>query len=403
MTKFSKFWLIITLAFMSAIAPLSTDMYLPALSKVQESFQTSEFYTQLSLSSFFIAFALGQLIYGPLSDIFGRKKPLYAGIAIFIISSIACVSFDSIYAFIFFRFTQALGGCAGVVIARAIINDKFEFKEGAAVLSLMMVVGSIAPMLAPSFGGILLELASWKSIFITLFALGGVLIFMVIFVLKESAVIDKSLQLSAKSIVQNYLFILKDRRFVIFMLSSALALGAMFAYITGSSFVFMRYFGLSHTIFGIIFGVNACSMVIASILNAKFTQIFSPFVILQNAFIAMITLSFLLIIAGIFENFWAFEILLFLLLMTKGFIIPNAVVLAMARFRNKSGSASAVLGATQFALAGFISFLVGFFGANTPLLLALVMVFCVIIAFMIFISINRKNFKNFVKIFDLFR
>lgn len=173
---FSKFKLIIILAFMSSLAPLATDMYLPALSEVQKSFATSSFLAQLSLASFFIAFSLGQLIYGPVSDVYGRKKPLYIGVLVFILSSVACISFDSIYAFIFFRFTQALGGCVGVVIAIAIVNDKFNVKEAAGVFALMMVISSLAPMLAPTFGGIFLEYFSWQFIFGVLFVLGAILL-----------------------------------------------------------------------------------------------------------------------------------------------------------------------------------------------------------------------------------
>lgn len=162
---FAKARLIVILAFMSSLAPLSTDMYLPALGEVQRSFATTPFYAQLSLAIFFIAFAFGQLIYGPLSDVYGRKKPLYIGIALFIVASFACISFDSVDSFIFWRFLQALGGCAGVVIARAIINDNFALKEAASAFALMMVVSSLAPMLAPVFGGFLLDFFSWKMYF----------------------------------------------------------------------------------------------------------------------------------------------------------------------------------------------------------------------------------------------
>lgn len=141
---FSKLKLVIILALMSSIAPLSTDMYLPALSHVEQSFHTSKALTQLSLASFFVAFALGQLIYGPLSDIFGRKIPALVGIFFFIVSSLFCVIIDNIYAFIALRFFEALGGCAGVVIARAIVNDLFEIKEAAGIFALMMVFSSLA-------------------------------------------------------------------------------------------------------------------------------------------------------------------------------------------------------------------------------------------------------------------
>lgn len=167
-----KFKLIFILALMSSLAPLSTDMYLAALNRVQESFQTNPFFTQLSLASFFIAFAFGQLLYGPLSDTFGRKKPALIGMLIFITSSFGCVVIDNIYSFIILRFFEALGGCAGVVIARAIVNDLFDFEEAAGVYALMMVFSSFAPMLSPTLGAFLIQYFPWQSIFAFLFLLG---------------------------------------------------------------------------------------------------------------------------------------------------------------------------------------------------------------------------------------
>ena len=393
-----KAWLVIILAYMSAVAPLSTDMYLPALKNVQESFATSEFYTQLSLSAFFTAFAVGQLIYGPLSDIYGRKKPLLVGIGLFIVSSIACVTIDSIYAFIFFRFTQALGGCAGVVVARAIINDKFDVKEGAAVLALMMIVGSLAPMLAPTFGAFISDFGGWKLIFGTLFALGIILFLMIFFGLHTTSVIDKSLSINPKSVLKNYAVILKDKRFFIFTLSSALCMAAMFAYITGSPFVFREHFGLSSKAFGIVFGLNALSMTIFSAINAKIVQKSSPYKILQNAFLAMIVGVTLLLFCGFFDfGFLVFEICLFFTLGMKGFIIPNAVVLAMSRFKHKSGSASAVLGAIQMAMAGLISVIVGAVGANHPFLLSCVMVICICLGYGVYLCVHRRLLRNLAK------
>lgn len=400
-SKFYKFRLIIILAFMSSIAPLATDMYLPALSQVQKSFATNSFLTQLSLASFFIAFSLGQLIYGPLSDVYGRKKPLYVGILLFILSSIACISIDSIYAFIFFRFTQALGGCVGVVIAIAIVNDRFDVKQAAGVFALMMVVSSLAPMLAPTFGSIFLDYFSWKAIFGVLFGLGILLFLMIMFGLDESAKIDKTLNLNPKSVWQNYKFILKDRRFRIYIFSAAFALAAMFAYITGSPFVFIEYFGLSGKEYGIIFGINALGFTIFANINAKIVQKLSPYQILPYAFLSMLCLAILLTIAGFMKlEFIYIEILIFFVVGSLGFIVPNTTTLAMARFKQKSGSASAILGTTEFAIAGIISFIVGVFKANHPFLLAIIMSSCVLIACVIYFSLNKKKFEAWIGIFQ---
>lgn len=389
---FEKFKIVIILALMSSIAPLSTDMYLPALTKVQQSFQTSSFLTQLSLASFFIAFALGQLIYGPLSDILGRKKPLYIGIILFMLSSLGCVLIDSIHAFIALRFFEALGGCAGVVIARAIVNDVFELKEAASIFALMMVVSSIAPMLSPAFGSLLLEFFSWSSIFIVLFILGIILLLLVAFSLKESAINIDKVEFSHSQILKSYKAVLKDKLFMLYACAGALAMAGMFAYITGSSFVFTQFFALSEQKYGILFGVNALGFVLFANINARLVLKYSPYFILPKAFMAMFVLSVVLVVSAFFTaNFWFFEIALFFTIAMLGFLMPNITTLAMARFANShSGTASAVLGTTQFALAGFVSFIVGILNANSPVFLGGVIALCCFLATLCYAFLKRQ-------------
>ncbi|MCR2056718.1 multidrug effflux MFS transporter [Campylobacter helveticus] len=375
---FAKFRLIIILALMSSIAPLSTDMYLPALSQVKQSFETSEFLTQLSIASFFIAFALGQLIYGPLSDVFGRKIPALVGIFLFMLSSLFCVIIDNIYIFIALRFFEALGGCAGVVIARAIVNDLFELKEAASIFALMMVFSALAPMLSPSLGGFLIEYFSWHSIFATLFGLGILLFLLILFALKESAPHLKRQKFSHKETLKSYHFVLKDKPFVLYVSCAALVLAAMFAYITGSSFVFISFFGLSEKDFGLLFGINALGFIIFANINAKIVKKIDSEKILFYALILMLISTLILFFNALIKpNFWLFEISIFTSIALLGFIAPNTTTLAMARFKDHSGTASAVLGTSQFALAGVISFIVSAVGANTPTILALVMLICV--------------------------
>ena len=377
---YKKVELVVILSLMSAVAPLSTDMYLPALGKIQDAFNSNEFYAQLSLASFFAAFAIGQLIYGPLSDIFGRKKPALMGIALFMLASLGCVLCSDINTFIALRFFEALGGCAGVVVARAIVNDLFELHDAAAMFALMMVVSSLAPMLSPSIGGALLQLFSWQSIFITLFGIGIVLLALIIFRLDESAPkIDRSEHFSQAKIMANYKFVLSDKAFMIYTFSASIAIAAMFAYITGSSFVFIGEFGISEQLYGVLFGINSLGFMIMSALNAKIVLKQDPKRILAFAFLAMSGFAVLLFLcAGL--GFMVYEILLFCTIAMLGFIMPNATTLAMARFKEHSGTASAVLGTAQFSLAGLISFGVGALDANTPVMLALVIAACVLLA-----------------------
>ncbi|EMZ4951721.1 multidrug effflux MFS transporter [Campylobacter jejuni] len=391
---FAKFKLIIILALMSSIAPLSTDMYLPALSHVEQSFQTNSFLTQLSIASFFIAFALGQLIYGPLSDIFGRKIPALVGIFFFIVSSLFCVIIDDIYAFIALRFFEALGGCAGVVIARAIVNDLFEIKEAAGIFALMMVFSSLAPMLSPTFGGILLEYFSWHSIFATLFALGILLFLMILFGLKESAPHLKNKKFSHHEAMKSYKFVLSDKRFLVYILCASFALAAMFAYITGSSFVFTQFFSLSEQKFALLFGANALGFVIFANINARLVLKYESEKILAKALMIMFISTVILLVNAFFHpNFLLFQLSIFTSIAMLGFITPNTTTLAMARFKEHSGTASAVLGTVQFGFAGLISFVVGAINANTPIILAFVMCACVLVANMIYFLIKIKEKK----------
>ncbi|WP_267525554.1 multidrug effflux MFS transporter [Campylobacter sp. MG1] len=379
---------IIILAFLSAIAPLATDMYLPALSAVQQSFNTSEFYTQLSIASFFIAFAFGQLIYGPLSDVYGRKLPIIAGMLIFIISSFLCFLVDNIYTFIALRFLQAFGGCAGVVIARAIVSDCFDKQKAIEVFSLMMICSSVAPMISPSIGGMLLKYFSWQSIFVTLFIVGIVLLLLCIFYIKESN--NDRIKFSFFNIYQAYKVTMSRAGFLVYVVCSSLVMSSMFAYIAGSSFVFVDVFGVSSQTYALIFGANSLGFMIAARLNIYFTNKFGVDKIVFMGFVIMLINSILLIIFS--NNFYTFTAFLFFTLCMLGFITPNLVTKAMGKAKQYSGSASAVLGSFQFIFAGFATFLVGFMDANTSFKLA-----CIISGFCVFASLTYIIRTNIVK------
>lgn len=381
---------ILILASISAIAPLATDMYLPALSLVQKTFNTNEFYTQLSIASFFVAFALGQLIYGPLSDVFGRKIPLLIGLFIFMVSSFLCFVVDNIYAFIILRFLQAFGGCAGAVITRAIVIDSFDEKKAVTVFSMLIISTSLAPMISPSIGGLLLKYFSWQSIFITLFIIGLILLFISIFYLKES--IKNKISFSFSNILKAYKCILSKKSFLIYVISSSFAMGSMFAYISGSSFVFVDIFKLSMQEYALIFGINSLGHMIAARINISLVARFGIDKTTKIAFLCMMISSVLLILTA--NNIYSFSLFLFCILFTLGFIAPNLATKAMNKSKEYSGSASAILGAIQFTFAGIAAFLVGFLNANTSFSLA-----CVVAIFCFFASLVYLFKSKLIKAF----
>lgn len=380
---------ILILASISAIAPLATDMYLPALSLVQKTFSTNEFYTQLSIASFFVAFALGQLIYGPLSDVFGRKIPLLIGLFIFMVSSFLCFVVDNIYAFIILRFLQAFGGCAGAVITRAIVIDSFDEKKAVTVFSMLIISTSLAPMISPSIGGLLLKYFSWQSIFITLFIIGLILLFISIFYLKES--IKSKISFSFSNILKAYKCILSKKSFLIYVISSSFAMGSMFAYISGSSFVFVDIFKLSMQEYALIFGINSLGHMIAARINISLVARFGIDKTTKIAFLCMMISSVLLILTA--NNIYSFSLFLFCILFTLGFIAPNLATKAMNKSKEYSGSASAILGAIQFTFAGIAAFLVGFLNANTSFSLA-----CIVAIFCFFASLVYLFKSKLIKI-----
>ena len=393
--KHPHFILIWILAYMSALAPLATDMFLPSLADVQDSFATTQANAQLTITVFFVAFSFGQLIYGPLSDALGRRKPLAVGIAIYTLASFACAAAPSIWAFVALRFLQALGGCAGVVMARAIINDKFDLKEGASVLAIMMMVGALAPMLAPSLGGLVVKFAPWPAVFVLLGVFGALLLVFMYFGLEETSDPAQRTPLNVSAAFENYFEILADRRFLLLVLTLALPLSALFAYITAASFVFQDYYGLSKQAFGVVFGINALGATAFATLNAKIVRKISPYIVLHYAFIVMLVFVCLLMAGGFlgFGFLW-FEVFVFLTNGMIGFIAPNATVLAMDRFRKNSGSASALLGMIQFAVAGFVSFLAGALHANTPAKLAAMMGACILSGYAVYLLLQRASLRR---------
>lgn len=393
--KHPHFLLIWILAYMSALAPLATDMFLPSMGDVQHSFGTTQARAQLTITVFFVAFSFGQLIYGPLSDALGRRKPLAAGIIIYTLASFACAFAPSIWIFVLLRFLQALGGCAGVVMARAIINDKFDLKEGASVLAIMMMVGALAPMLAPSLGGLVVRFAPWQAVFVLLGIFGVMLLVFMYFGLEETSDPAQRTPLNIWTAFENYFAILDDRRFLLLVLTLALPMSALFAYITAASFVFQDYYGLSKQAFGVVFGINALGGTVFATVNAKIVRRISPYIVLHYAFIVMLVFVCLLMAGGFlgFGFLW-FEVFVFLTNGMIGFIAPNATVLAMDRFRKNSGSASALLGMMQFALAGLASFLAGALHANTPAKLAAMMGVCILSGYAVYLGLQRASLRR---------
>ncbi|NGF57076.1 multidrug effflux MFS transporter [Parapedobacter sp. SGR-10] len=387
--KANKNITLLILGLLSAIGPFSIDMYLPAFDTIATDFNTSVDKVQLSLTSYFVGIAIGQMIYGPLLDKFGRKKPLMIGLIIYALASILCVFAHHVDHLIYLRFLQALGSCAGMVAARAMVQDYYESREAARVFSLLMLVIAISPILAPSAGAFLLRHADWHYIFIILFAISVVILLCTKFFLPESYAGDRSLSLAPKQVVNKFREVLTNKIFISYCLVGSIASAGLYAYLAGSSFVMQQYYGLSQSEYGLAFAFVASAMIVATQINRWLLKRWNS---VQISRIANIGQSFigLLMIVSLVTNTLSFTVLLtliFFYLMAHGFIFPNTSALALSPFKALAGSASALLGCIQMGMGALTSALVSYLHNNTAMPMAAVMAGCAVVALVLHIFV----------------
>ncbi|MEN2988840.1 Bcr/CflA family multidrug efflux MFS transporter [Tistrella sp. BH-R2-4] len=359
--------LALILGLLAAFGPLSIDMYLPAFPAIASDLAADPSAVQATLALFFAGLAGGQLIYGPLADRLGRRLPLLAGVVLYTVGSIGCALAADVDALVMWRLVQALGGCAGMVMSRAVIRDLFDERGSAIMLARLMLVMGAAPILAPLIGGQLLVLAGWRSIFWVLTGAGVLALVVVALALPESLPADRRRRQGVAEIGLTYLRFALDRRFIAPALAGGAAMGAMFAYIAGSPFVFIDLYGVGPGAYGWLFGANAAGLILASQLNARFVRGRSPAAIMRMACTtqAVAGVSLAAIVAtGIAPVATAtgltmLMVPLFLCIAVNGLIMPNATAVAMSPFGARAGSAAALLGLLQFGTGAISAALVG--------------------------------------------
>ncbi len=375
-----SFWFVVLMGSLTAFDPLSIDMYLPAFPEIQTSLHTSYAMVELSLSSFFVGMALGQIFYGPLADRFGRKKPLMAGMLLYLLASLACGFAANIESLIVLRILQAFGGCAGMVVTRAIARDVFEPKKTAHFFSSMTLIFGLAPILAPTVGGSIISFLNWRWIFWILSGANVFCLLAVAFFLPETLRSQRKDVTLAKAF-KNYGALLKDRWFIGYTIPDSFLRAGMFAYIAGSPFVFMELFQIQAHHYGWIFGGNALGLVTASQMNRFLLKRMSPDQILRRTrpltLLAGVGLFTLPLISS---SVWAVVIPLFLFIASLGFVGPNSTAMALAHQGHQAGLASALFGTLQWTAAMFSSFLVSRLHNGTLYPMTSVMLGCAFIA-----------------------
>ena len=390
--QYSSAWIML-LALLTSLGPLSIDMYLPALPQMAQDFNVSTQMISNTLPAYFLGLAVGQLIYGPVSDRIGRKIPLYFGLSLYIVASLICLFAQDEWSLIAARILQALGGCVGVVIARAAIRDRLDIQTSAQAFSSMMIVMGIAPIIAPMLGSWILHFFSWHAVFACLSFMGVICLLCVHFFFKETLPVSRRLNLNFNQVLQLYMAILKDGSFRAPMIIGCFSGGLLFCYISSSAAVLMDSYGLSQQQFAYAFGANAFGIMVFSTINKHLvtkTQVIQR--LRLGAYIQLFGV-FVLLMAALFESTPLVWVMLgmFLTVSGIGFTGPNAMALAMSKQGARAGTASALMGSLQFACGLIGGLILNFMFWSALLNMAGVMLIFVVIVLFALSQIQQEQ------------
>ncbi|MBW4720090.1 multidrug effflux MFS transporter [Saccharothrix obliqua] len=384
--------LVVLLGTLCSLGPLSVDTYLPAFPAIAREFGVGDSPVQLSLTTFIIGLSVGQLVIGTLSDSWGRRRPLLIGIGAYVVVSLVCAVAPDAYALAGLRLLQGLGVAAGFVVSLAVARDRFEGLAMARFMSLLMLVNGLGPVVAPVLGGQLLRFTSWRGTFVALAAIALVLLVAAAAWLPETLPRDKRRPADLGSTLRVFRGLLADRRFVGYALAAALSLGALFAYVAGSAFVLQGVFGLSPQTFSLVFAANSVAIFLAGLLNTALTGRVLPKSLLRTGLVTG-ALGGLGLLGGALAGggLVAFLVPLFAVTVSVGLLMPNAASLALARHPEAAGSASSVLGVTQFLLGGLLAPLVGAAGSASVLPMVSVMSVATVLALVLGLVLTRGD------------
>ncbi|WP_448097741.1 multidrug effflux MFS transporter [Luteibacter yeojuensis] len=373
----------LVLGLLSAIGPFAIDMYLPALPSIGKSLHADIGTVQLSLMVFFMSMGMGQLVYGPLSDMFGRKRPIYVGLCIFALGSIGCALAPDIHTLIVCRFIQGLGACAGMVIPRAIVRDMHTGNDAARLMSLLMLIFSVSPILAPLTGSLVIELASWRGVFWVVTGAAVLGLVMVATVLKETRPAHLRLNSTVGSALAGYATLLRDRHFLGVVLIGSFGVSSFFAYLANSSFVLINHYGLTPTQYSLAFSVNAVSFIGASQFTGHLGSRYGLKRVVKTAVVgyaATMVLLAAITTVGV-DNL---AVLMAMLVIGYGFlglVIPSSAVIALEEHGAIAGTASALMGTLQFGTGALVIALLGRFIDGTSLPMVAGIAACAVISF----------------------
>jgi len=384
--------IILILGALSTISPMSIDMYLPAFHEIAAGFHTSEARISWSLSTYFIGLALGQLVYGPLLDRYGRKLPLYAGLLIFFVASFLCMYAPTMEWLLAFRFVQALGGCAAQVAAMAMVRDFFPARDAAKIISLLILILGVSPLLAPSIGRFIAVEWGWKCVFVALALLAVIVQAAVFFLLPEKHQPDPTISLKPLPIFKNFLHILREPEFYTYSLAGAFSFAGVLVYVAGSPIIFMGSFHVTGGQYSAIFAGLAVGFIGSNQVNILLLRHYTSAQIFKAA-IMIECFAVVVFLVGTYFGWFGLAatlVFLFCLLSCLGLTYPNAAAMALAPFDKNIGSASALLGFVQIGVAALTSTCVGLLNARTIMPVIVIFTATAWVALFIFL-LGRKR------------
>ena len=391
LTGFKRARFIILLGALTSLIPFTIDMYLPAFPVLATVFDTTASSVQLSLTATLLGLAIGQLFAGALSDMHGRRKPLIISLAIYVIASAACVFAPNIFIFVLLRFAQGFAASAGLVISRAIVRDVSSGAELTRLFALLMVVNNLVPLLAPSVGSGVLLFSDWKGIFLALSLLGLILLLISAFRLPESLPVEKRIPSNLLSTFSSFSTILKNRQFTGYALAQGFLIGGVFAYVSGTPFIYQNIYGVSPQVFSLLFGMNGIGLIIGSYAVGRFAYRISEKQFLEWALYAAVMAGAVLLAVVSFNGpLWAVVIPIFFFVTAIGIVGTASFTLAMESQSQAAGSASALLGLLPFILGAITAPLVGIAGEETAVPMGLTIFTMCLIALLAYLFLAKN-------------
>jgi len=369
---------------LTAIGPFSIDMYLPAFPSIAAGLDVSRGEVERTLAVYLIGLAISQVFYGPLADRYGRRMPLMLGLTLYIVASLGCALAGSIESLTFWRFVQAVGGAAGVVIPRAVIRDHYDTQQSARALSMLMLIMGLAPILAPLIGGQLLVLTGWRAMFWLMMLIGVALLVCVIFVMRESLHPERVVLLRVSTILSNYTALLKHRRFMFHSLAGGFGQAGMFAYIIGSPRIFIEIYGVDAQHYGFLFGANALALILGSQISARLLRSRTPATLQRGAQHVLLVAALIALAIALSGQMTLAMLMVCLMgyMASQGFVNPNSAALALNEQGGRLGAASALLGTVQLTSGAIAGLIMSAWQAQSALPLTTVLASCAVLSWL---------------------